>query len=464
MKKLFKNLFINQSGFSLVEVMVASGVLGVIALIMVGNEDTMNSITKQGSFNANRQKITSVVQKLLSSKDACENSLVNNGPVNPTGTSGTVVTSLRDADNNEVLATNQVFADGGAGRFRVAEMRVSHYQNTAADPSNHYNRNRETSFSLRLEKLGKNARFVEEHFRIRVDLNGANNITDCDGEVSFDPEEVCDFLQGVYDPGAGAPKCRSVYMAKIAGGSNGIRGAVDNDIAVEFQDNSEVSGITVVNKGVNVSTSTTTREGTLLVPAGTRIQNEVSVGTDTMPAGVPNTTLFLNRGLGIGTLGNTVGTNDVRTTGDVHTGEVRVFNAIPGSFQRYFVATVGYVRDRLSKLVSSNASDASDIVNDVTNAFNNSNTVGDAMARYVCTNASGNRIIRMRGGSGDAAGSFNAAGATCTIDQSFQSSNLHNCQQDIDESDAAARANCSSIYGTTIRIRATSRTNWNYAL
>jgi hypothetical protein len=86
------------------------------------------------------------------------------------------------------------------------------------------------------------------------------------------------------------------------------------------------------------------------------------------------------------------------------------------------------------------------------------------MARYVCTNASGNRKIRMQGASAAVAGTFNAASATCTIDQDFQSSNLHNCQQDIDESDTAARANCSTVYGTTVRIRATSRNNWNYAL
>lgn len=454
--KLIKNILQSRAGFSLVEIMIASGIISMLALYVTTSDKSFSTASKQVAYDMNRQSITSALQRVLSNKAACENTFTAT-PVNPNGTTGTIITQIRDSDNNVIMTTGQFYGSANkAGRYLISEMRASHYADSATNPSQHFNRAREMTFSVTLQQ-SRTGKEVVERFKLKVDLVGSN-VSECDGANLYDVKRVCDMLQGVFDDSGISPTCRSIYIPRVGGADT--RGAIDNSVAVELEGNMRSADGVLTNGRVFVGgTLGTLTDGSTYASDESIIRDSLSVGADSMPAGAPDGSLYLDNGLGVNYNGSLVANDSLRVRADATTGHARVFNAVTNASNH--AATVGYVKTRLSELASHNPGDASAIFNDIANAFDTNNSVADSLVNYVCVGAVGTRRIGVRNYPETSSQVGIMSGNDCQIDVVYQ---VNNCQQDQNETVDASITDCPSIYGNTIDIDGDTLSSWTSAL
>lgn len=159
----------SKKGLSLIEVMVAVGVLGIVTLVITSL--LTNSVKTQQGIQAKDQQreVTGEMRTLLADKNACFRSL---GARNPQTTF--VVNNLRDAANNIKFAIN---TKDKTNQLIFKEFRVGNWQPDATSPSQGI-----ADFSVKLQKAADTgtARDIRpDIITVRIKRDGSGNIVEC---------------------------------------------------------------------------------------------------------------------------------------------------------------------------------------------------------------------------------------------------------------------------------------------
>jgi type II secretory pathway pseudopilin PulG len=464
----------NDKGFTFVELIATAGMIGLLSLSILSMDKLFNKAIKRDNSQQIRSRIVSNIQRLLTTKAACENTFSN---LDPNG-AGSDVPVLNDTNNNPILTTGQIFrgtelgnADGMSGQVRIVSMAISDYESTSGG-SLYYNRTNEASFVVRMERVSKENignKDITERFKVRVNTSGGL-VNECygDEDAGFNLESICDMFQGTYElMGDGTSKCRSIFFAEVGDGTGERELLYPIDTtAYAFSTSTEISGITAVGGYVDLSYNDTTTTplkpggfgaGDLFSDTGVRLRGNVNVGGPLTPSpfgGLTNA-IYFDNGLGVGVLGGSVAADSLVVGGDVTTGEARMFNANTDA-DPDIAATIGFLREKLSYLVSDNTDDQLEIFVDVADALDTTPT------NYVCALAAGTKTIQIRGLDNVLnTGSFNSVTKNCDIDMEHQ---YTNCQRDEGETSGysgTASAECTTIYANQIQINGVGITSWD---
>jgi prepilin-type N-terminal cleavage/methylation domain-containing protein len=112
MKRKFKN---RQSGFSLLEVMIAVGLLSLVSLGFMSMMDNVVRFQRGAQAKDQQKEASSEIRAFLSDPTACLNSVIQSGAVpvaNITGTNSVNYTQLRDNANNPRYSAGTVDRSG----------------------------------------------------------------------------------------------------------------------------------------------------------------------------------------------------------------------------------------------------------------------------------------------------------------------------------------------------------------
>lgn len=201
MKKFFK-----EAGFSLMEIMVAAGLLAVISVAVMQMNKTMSrgqatAEVKMEAIEIKRQVIT-----LLSDKRACENTLVGKNL-------GSSVDVIKNSNDVDIFKVGEKYGDNA---LELAEVRIT-------DDGDLGGGMRQGKLYVKFNKLKKSAYGgSEKSFEtlIKVKAAGATaNIDECfddtTGMISTANEASCLAIGGVWDSAAGT--CTISHFVKKSG-------------------------------------------------------------------------------------------------------------------------------------------------------------------------------------------------------------------------------------------------------
>ena len=168
MKKLIQKLFHSQSGFSLVEGMVAAGVIGGLALVVthLGKESVKIQTTSDNNFAV--MELTAKIQNTIANKGACKNSFA--GLTLSPGTT-TSVPSIRNASGGAVFSTGTKYANN--------KILISGMSLVRSNIANQIN----STLKVVMSKANGASGTITKDFTINAKWTG-NTIEDCSGEAA----------------------------------------------------------------------------------------------------------------------------------------------------------------------------------------------------------------------------------------------------------------------------------------
>jgi type II secretory pathway pseudopilin PulG len=212
LKKL--NLF--QSGFSIMEVMIAAALLGVVS---IGVMQVTKNMTKSSKTDAQRvefAQVTNQIQSLLRDEYSCEATL--NG-LNPAGT-GSVVTDFKrkksDGTTSNVLTSGQSYGTGGTPIF-LKKMEIKNYNASSGIAEFWITMNKgRKDYNLMTPEEQKTvadtaygSAVVPQILKVQVILDGAGNIKDCISDKDDYTSGACAMINGDW---ADKVNCKSIKV------------------------------------------------------------------------------------------------------------------------------------------------------------------------------------------------------------------------------------------------------------
>lgn len=163
----------NKNGFGLVEVLMAAGLAGGIALTIAKLSQDANRVTKTTESNNEINMMMNDVAYILSDKANCKISVMNGAPSIPAN--GTVVSQIRRVDPPPAATSKLIYQTGtkyGNGTFTINSM------NTEKDPVTS-----EVKLVLSVTRnnaVTTGAKVITKRIPLKVVLDGTgNNITSC---------------------------------------------------------------------------------------------------------------------------------------------------------------------------------------------------------------------------------------------------------------------------------------------
>lgn len=172
-KKIIKADEPKKNGFGLVELLVAVGLVGILAAGMTGM--LTGTMKQQKGIQAKDQQlqITSEVRALLNDKTACANSFAPPGSTNNPQT-GFTVNEIKDFGNNPRFTAGQ---PDRSGLLRISEIGVSGWVQDPAFPTQG-----NANLNLKLTKIGdtQSVRELKPNvITLKVKRDGAGNVSEC---------------------------------------------------------------------------------------------------------------------------------------------------------------------------------------------------------------------------------------------------------------------------------------------
>lgn len=302
MKRKFKN---RQSGFSLLEVMIAVGLLSLVSLGFMSMMDNVVRFQRGAQAKDQQKEVSSRIRAMLARDPACNNTM---GGQNPTG-AGFTLTQIRDAGNVVRMSTVVGTPENidGSNLLQFISFRVANYDALS---------NSATMF-VTLRKTGSTTGTVDivDQIFLHMRLDGANNILYCialgkqtDSFWTMTPANSADISFGLpfigrVGIGTNAPP------TKLAVNGDGL---FTSSVAVNTTTPAVVGTQALIVTGnslfvgrVGVNTSTPVVADPLVVQGNSRIVGgTLGVGTSTPVAGntaVVAGTTYITGNLGVGT-------------------------------------------------------------------------------------------------------------------------------------------------------------------
>ncbi|MBT7610564.1 MAG: prepilin-type N-terminal cleavage/methylation domain-containing protein [Bacteriovoracaceae bacterium] len=178
MKNLLRTLHNDQkgqSGFSLVEVMIAAGMLGVVSLAVMQMTTNMHKSTKSIEQQSSSMDLLTLTQGILSDEVSCANTLTG---ITLSAVGGDVA-EIQDKLGNAIISNGTVFAAGTPGALSVTGIKIRGFSTAPQNP-----RVYDTNSPRRQDY--NDAVGVPHHMGpadIEITLRKSSDVTDTDQEI-----------------------------------------------------------------------------------------------------------------------------------------------------------------------------------------------------------------------------------------------------------------------------------------
>lgn len=274
MKSLFKKITKSEAGFTLAEIMVAAGLVGVLSLAVLQLTENMQKSTKKLHQDFNKNQLMNMLATNMMNSNACANSFVQNdgtlaqplhfpdagtvpplygNGINPqvNGIEAGVDREIRDKNNRVILSPGDVYGDNTEGAMVIETIRLNNYENNAAP----WNNGAQTAtlelkvskrVAAQLEARGKTAAeadaaakrtslgqaFSYIRIPVKVKLNGAGEVESCYTEFESHLQTVCNTsFQGTHEE-LSSGKCKSVMIESVGSDPTDVNAARNAAITV----------------------------------------------------------------------------------------------------------------------------------------------------------------------------------------------------------------------------------------
>lgn len=237
---------LSDSGMSLMEVMVAAGILGVISIGVMQLNQNMSRSSKRMNQQLDVVQLVNRIQPYVSVNDTCQKSFRTQALIE--GQPATTANGIVNGNNNSIIKVGDKYGDltvTGITFFDVQPPEPTQF--FSKDPSNpggpaiparkrpakiKVDIRRGTSGDDRVDRQATVGTLeISEFFEtvFFVDASNTNRILDCQGQGTGYGEEACRTLQGYFD----GDRCRSISIANDT--------ITPNAFAARFQGNVEIT-------------------------------------------------------------------------------------------------------------------------------------------------------------------------------------------------------------------------------
>jgi hypothetical protein len=506
-----KRIFGNQSGVSLVELLIAVGLIGGVAVSLMQARDVLS--TNQSVLNQRLEEdnIYRSIQMIFNDKLSCENTLARAGlNLNPAGVTGQEFTEIRDEADNIVYTKGMIIGRGSGSPVEIEEMRISHFQTqTAAPPTAgpvYWNNTDQATVSIKLERVSdlniagsgvstaRSQSSITRRFQVIVERDGSGAITGCKTDRSFYVDTICEQLSGTLDDDN---RCRSISVA-LAGDTlpTPIPSTEDN-IAIRVGNNARVDGVTAIVEKVELgdpatffnSPSATSSQRGIHAKVASFIDGYLLAGLTQIPALGPLPAISLMEtgnihipmSVTVGS-GGTAPVGGLYVEGEVIAPRIKLFgmedlvNLSTGNAEHSAIASnpdwaasVGYVARRITNtLTEFTGSDLGSYENVLADILSNASVQPQgalALFRYVCehTQVTGfasptpitvSGVFTMEGGTPFCRINFRHRMRNCSI-------NPYSAAMPNNPNDVTPTPTCVRIMARNIEVNDRLITNWN---
>jgi len=188
-KSLFKIISNNEKGFSLAELMVTAGIMGMISLGIMQMIQNQNKAMINAESKSEEIQLINQIRTTLIKKENCDATFTGE-PLNA------VVTDVKLENGNNIFTTNNIY---GNRVIRIDNMNLS--ANTVPGPDS----NGTVKLNVTLTRLKKRngIKTITKSIMLQVRTDATNNIAECFSEsqnsISTAKEESCLNIGGTYN-------------------------------------------------------------------------------------------------------------------------------------------------------------------------------------------------------------------------------------------------------------------------
>ncbi len=186
----------NEDGFSLVQMIITLGLMGVITMGVVTT--IQNTSRSQNYFNKGIEveNYTQEVSNLVTNRTSCTETFKNSPPINigdevPIG-------SIKDESGSDIFVPPQVLSDKTSAKVTVVGFSIHRKTDT------------EARLLIRMDRGEKRnsyvgARYYQTQIPLILQFDTANQVTSCYYDSSGNVEKACEQVNGIFDKVSG--KC-----------------------------------------------------------------------------------------------------------------------------------------------------------------------------------------------------------------------------------------------------------------
>lgn len=254
-KKFTRDIAKSEDGFTLAEIMVAAGLLGVISLAIMQLTTNIEKSTKKLYQDSNRNQLYNSIATNMMNSNACANSFVRNdlppatalhfpagvaspppiynAGINPqvNGVNAGVDREIRDKNNRVVLSVGDIYGGNDKGALSIEQIRLANYENAAAPFNNGAQTatleirvktrkaarlegagltEEQAADIVRRDSLGQASTYIRIPVKVRLDAGG--QVINCYTEFESHLQTVCNStLQGTHQE-LSSGKCKSIMI------------------------------------------------------------------------------------------------------------------------------------------------------------------------------------------------------------------------------------------------------------
>ncbi len=187
---------LNIKGFTLVEIMVAAGLLGVLSVAFMNL--THNQVTTQKRMETKYEEnaLNSRIAQALLNNQSC----VNTFGLGETLTNDLSISSIKNKLNNDILNTTNVY---GNNTIKIASMTLKDFNSVTVGPSQKAGEGKLVVEMQRMSKLIKGNKKIVKSYPVEFNLDENNKLVSCfsalGNAVDTAVIESCTKIGGVYD-------------------------------------------------------------------------------------------------------------------------------------------------------------------------------------------------------------------------------------------------------------------------
>lgn len=256
-----------RSGFSLVELMVASGLLGGLAIYLLNISKQQTVVEKRAETSFEINTISGTISQSLLNKDSCAQTLGVGNIIN----NGTQLNEIRNRSGNVLF--NKI-ATYGNNQLKLTQIIIKDLVTSGVGGGNRYG---EAKIDITFEKVSKlieGNKTINRAFPIQVELSPTNALLSCyssvDNAVATAKLEMCASLNGVFD----VPTDKCNLNAFDVASAPLVYEAVSSQYLNDFYDQRKINDLDP--RFVNISGDTMT--GKLLVENEIQTTSQFCVG------------------------------------------------------------------------------------------------------------------------------------------------------------------------------------------
>lgn len=183
-------------GFTLVEVLIASGMLGGLALYLMNVSQKQIVVEKRAETSFEINTISGSISQSLLNKESCSSTLGIGNVI----TDGTALNVIRNRSGNVMFDKNVLYSNN---QLKINDIKVSELVTSSIPSGNKYG---EAKVEITFEKVSKildGNKTIIKKFPIQIELGPTNQLISCfsgtDNAILTAKMEACKSIDGIFD-------------------------------------------------------------------------------------------------------------------------------------------------------------------------------------------------------------------------------------------------------------------------